>query len=100
MKMVSATPIDDDQFDFFKDQGKPAAASAERTTSTETESKAAMGGEIDVQAKYEQLVKSGATAISSDMLFGEEEKKASQPDRWSTPAAIQTIGEKLQDLSR
>lgn len=27
----------------------------------------------DVQARYEQLMKSGATAISSDMLFGREE---------------------------
>ena len=45
-------------------------------------------------------MKSGATAISSDMLFGEEEKKAAQPDRWSTPAAISTIGEKIQGLSR
>lgn len=30
--------------------------------------------EEDVQAKYDQLIKSGATAISSDMLFGEQPK--------------------------
>ena len=29
--------------------------------------------EDDVQARYEALMKSGATAISSDMLFGREE---------------------------
>lgn len=28
--------------------------------------------DLDVQARYEQLVKSGATAISSDMLFGRD----------------------------
>jgi len=31
--------------------------------------------EDDVQARYEALVKSGATAISSDMLFGREEQE-------------------------
>jgi len=52
--------------------------------------------EDDVQARYEQLVKSGATAISSDMMFGREEKQATQQEgRWSTPASISAIGEKL-----
>lgn len=49
---------------------------------------ASQGGdqEDDVQARYEQLVKSGATAISSDMLFGREEQvkqPSSQGGRWS-----------------
>jgi hypothetical protein len=52
----------------------------------------------DVQARYEALVKSGATAISSDMLFGEE-AKATQAQggqgRWSTPASLSALGEKL-----
>lgn len=58
--------------------------------------------EDDVQARYEQLVKSGATAISSDMLFGREEqmKQASnQGGRWSQPAvtaSLQALGEKAQ----
>ena len=53
----------------------------------------------DVQARYEALVKSGATAISSDMMFGTEESQANQKDgRWSTPAAkVATFGERLQD---
>ena len=57
--------------------------------------------EDDVQARYEQLVKSGATAISSDMLFGREEQMAKQPSsqggRWSQPAvaaSLQAMGEK------
>ena len=51
MKMVSsATPIDEASFDFFKDQGKPAAASAERTYSTESKT---ASGDIDVQTKYD-----------------------------------------------
>ena len=32
--------------------------------------------DMDVQARYDQLVKSGATAISSDMLFGREAEAA------------------------
>lgn len=51
----------------------------------------------DVQARYEQLCKSGVTAISSDMLFGREEEPRPKPEagRWSTPATISAIGEKL-----
>ena len=52
-----------------------------------------------MQARYDQLVKSGATAISSDMLFGEDNvpKSKGTDGRWSTPASISAIGEKLQD---
>ena len=32
--------------------------------------------DMDVQARYDNLVKSGATAISSDMLFGREAEAA------------------------
>jgi len=55
--------------------------------------------EDDVQARYEQLVKSGATAISSDMLFGDDKPKESNGEggRWSTPASLADLGEKLQD---
>ena len=49
-----------------------------------------------MHAKYEQLVKSGATAISSEMMFGTDTKDSKQ--RWSTPAqSLSTFGEKLQD---
>ena len=53
----------------------------------------------DVQKRYEALVKSGATAIGSEMLFGEEEKakESDNAGRWSTPASLQGLGEKLQD---
>lgn len=51
-----------------------------------------------MQARYEQLVKSGATAISSDMLFGTEEApKQQEQGRWSTPASLSALGEKLVD---
>lgn len=51
--------------------------------------------EEDVQAKYEQLMKSGATAISSDMLFGEQPKQQ-EGGRWSTPAqTVASFSEKL-----
>jgi len=53
-----------------------------------------------VQARYEQLVKSGATAISSDMLFGENNQpsKDKEGGRWSTPAAsMTTFSEKISD---
>lgn len=55
--------------------------------------------DMDVQARYEQLVKSGATAISSDMLFGKEEKKPDNKNegRWSTPATITALGERISD---
>jgi len=46
----------------------------------------------DVQARYEQLVRSGAKAISSDMLFGNDHeiksKTGGEAGRWSTPASI------------
>ena len=44
----------------------------------------------DVQKRYEALVKSGATAIGSEMLFGEEEKPkdTGSAGRWSTPASL------------
>ena len=60
--------------------------------------------EDDVQARYEQLVKSGATAISSDMLFGREEQPkqpASQGGRWSQPQvaqSLQAMGESAQEM--
>ena len=51
----------------------------------------------DVQKRYEALIKSRATAIGSEMLFGEEEKPKEAAGRWSTPASLQGLGEKLQD---
>ena len=54
-----------------------------------------------MQARYEQLVKSGVTAISSDMLFGREEEPRPQQEagRWSTPAGtLSAIGEKIYDI--
>ena len=53
----------------------------------------------DVQQRYEALIKSGATAIGSEMLFGEEEKAkdTGSAGRWSTPASLQGLGEKLSD---
>ena len=39
--------------------------------------------EESVQSRYEQLVKSGATAISSDMMFGKEEEQKSKGGRRS-----------------
>jgi hypothetical protein len=53
----------------------------------------------DVQARYEALVKSGATAIGSEMLFGQDEqpKDEGSAGRWSTPASLAGFGEKLQD---
>ena len=43
------------------------------------------------------------TAISSDMLFGRDEQEAArdtnkEAGRWSTPAALSAIGDKLQDI--
>jgi len=53
----------------------------------------------DVQQRYEALIKSGATAIGSEMLFGEEEKAkdTGSAGRWSTPASLQGLGERLSD---
>jgi hypothetical protein len=52
----------------------------------------------DVQKRYEALVKSGATAIGSEMLFGQDEQpNEGAAGRWSTPASIVGFGEKLQD---
>lgn len=67
--------------------------------STQSQSMKVENPDDDVQARYEALVKSGATAISSDMMFGNEESQANQKDgRWSTPAAkVATFGERLQD---
>ena len=44
-------------------------------------------------------MKSGATAISSEMLFGEQPKQPvnNQNGRWSTPASLSALGEKIQD---
>ena len=47
-------------------------------------------------------MKSGATAISSDMLFGrdpepKQDKNQAAAGRWSTPASLSAIGEKIQD---
>jgi hypothetical protein len=55
--------------------------------------------ESDVQKRYEMLVKSGAKAISSEMLFGEETKQSQKKEqgRWSTPVSLQAIGDKIQD---
>jgi len=43
-----------------------------------------------VQKRYEALIKSGATAIGSEMLFGEDEKPKDNGSagRWSTPASL------------
>lgn len=49
----------------------------------------------DVQEKYKQLISSGATAISSEMMFGEEQSKQ-EAGRWSTPSMV-SFTEKLQD---
>ena len=67
-----------------------------------TSSQGAGALEDDVQARYDLLVKSGATAISSDMLFGREEQvkqPSSQGGRWSQPAvaaSLQAMGERTQ----
>ena len=71
----------DVQFEPKKADTAPAAAPKMQIS-------AGSAGEADdVQARYEQLVKSGATAISSDMLFGREEQQAREPNsqggRWS-----------------
>ena len=44
-------------------------------------------------------MKSGATAISSDMFFGNEEhpKNIDNQGRWSAPVNISALGEKLHD---
>ena len=74
MKMVSAAPVDDSKFDFFADLSKPDPTSITNDDTNSSIQKRADSGD-DVQARYDALVKSGVTAISSDMLFGEEEKK-------------------------
>ena len=51
----------------------------------------------DPSERYEQLKKSGATAISSEMMFGEGNDPKLKEQRWSTPAAISALSEKLQD---
>ena len=45
----------------------------------------------DVQARYEALMKSNVTAISSDMMFGREPKPEKKEGRWSTGAAMNKI---------
>jgi len=45
-------------------------------------------------------VKSGATAISSEMLFGKDndpKRDDNNGGRWSTPVSMTTLGERLQD---
>jgi len=70
----------DVQFEPKKEDKEPATAPKVKTAGS-------AGEADDVQARYEQLVKSGATAISSDMLFGREEQQAREPNsqggRWS-----------------
>ena len=76
-------------------------AGANKNTTTTSQGAAL---DDDVQARYDLLVKSGATAISSDMLFGREEQtrqqqQQSQGGRWSQPAVAETLqamGERTQ----
>jgi hypothetical protein len=62
-------------------------------------SKLSSNTDDDVQKRYEALVKSGATAIGSEMLFGQDEqpKDEGSAGRWSTPASIVGFGGRLQD---
>ena len=53
----------------------------------------------DVQAKYEALVKSGATAISSDMLFDEQARARQEKERtWNSAAVMDSVTNKLADM--
>ena len=61
-----------DQFDPSNWAIGPNAGANKTKNATTTSQGAAL--DDDVQARYDQLVKSGATAISSDMLFGREEQ--------------------------
>jgi hypothetical protein len=76
---------------------KPKSKLDEYTSKKPQYSQKLSNTDDDVQARYEALVKSGATAIGSEMLFGEEEKAKDSNGRWSTPASLASFGEKLQD---
>lgn len=59
-------------FDAKKEEGVAGVSKPGGAKNASTSQGGAL--EDDVQARYDQLVKSGATAISSDMLFGREEQ--------------------------
>lgn len=64
-----------EKFDEFDKKSEDKAIKFEEKKPSSVISSKSKGLEDDdVQARYEALVKSGATAISSDMLFGEEER--------------------------
>ena len=88
-----------------KKNESPKAAAVEEEKATDTkkqgftmaESKPVEKEEEEnVQSRYDQLVKSGATAISSDMMFGKEEDQKSKGGRWSQPETV-SFGQRLSD---
>ena len=87
-------------FDNKKESSQPLELNEDKPKPKVTTSSQGANLDDDVQARYEQLVKSGATAISSDMLFGREEQPkqpSSQGGRWSQPQvaqSLQAMGEK------
>ena len=91
-------------FDNKKETSQPLELNDEQPKPKVTTSSQGANLEDDVQARYDQLVKSGATAISSDMLFGREEQPkqpSSQGGRWSQPQvaqSLQAMGEKTQEM--
>lgn len=95
----STNQFDVSSWTFDSKKGEVGGGASETTGAKKASSSQGGAADDDVQARYEQLVKSGATAISSDMLFGREEEKkqpASQGGRWSQPAvaaSLQAMGE-------
>lgn len=67
--------FDPSQWTFGNNSNLPGAG-VNRTNGTKNATTSSQGHTLDddVQARYDLLVKSGATAISSDMLFGREEQ--------------------------
>lgn len=58
-----------------------------------------MGDNQDASERYDELMKQQPSAISSDMFFGRdgESKPNDKEGRWSTPANMPSLKDRLQD---
>jgi len=111
--------IDFDADDFFNqfDESKPKAPEPkkvekpveQKTTTAESEfvllekpkpneEKSKPESPEDVSEKYEKLVKSGATQISSDMMFGTDGQQKQKSERWNSAQVMDSLENKYYDI--
>ena len=104
--------IDFDADDFFNqfDESKPKAPEPKKiekpvekkTTNAEkpkpNKEQSQPESPEDVSEKYEKLVKSGATQISSDMMFGENGQQKQKSERWNSAQVMDSLENKYYDI--